>query len=236
MVPSDSEQKAYYDLRWTEQTYIAGYSLQRLIAILEALFVTQINNPKILDLGAGTGWLTSILNEIGPTEGIELSQKAVERARVKYPSIKLTAGNILDTKFKKGWYDIVVSQEVIEHVEDQESYISIAANCLRKEGYLILTTPNKRNIKYRTKMEIGETQPIENWLNISDLKKLLSKKFQVIYFKTIIPDFGNRQIFRLINSAKVNHILSVFKLGHFKNILLLKFDLGLHIVLLARRL
>ena len=40
-------------------------------------------------------------------------------------------------------FDVVVSQEVIAHVPDQAAYLEKAADVLRRDGYLIITTPNK---------------------------------------------------------------------------------------------
>ena len=82
----------------------------------------KIKEPIILDLGCGDGRLTSILGEFGYAEGLELSQKAVDNANKLYSHVNYFCGNALDYQLKQEFYDLVVSQEVIEHVWEQEAY------------------------------------------------------------------------------------------------------------------
>lgn len=233
------EQKKYYDSRWSESGYIGKFGLNRLIAILQLLNFTNLDqSTKLLDLGSGKGWLTSILSEFAPITGIELSHQAVENAMLKYPSVKFINGNIFEIPFEKSSFDIVVSQEVIEHVEDQDKYISIVAHCLKKGGFLILTTPNERNFRYWTESQLKSwnLQPIENWLNARELRKILEKDFEIVILKTIIPFWGNKGVYKLLNSPKLNLALNSVGLKNLKNYMLLKLGLGLHIVLLAKRI
>jgi len=236
-MPRIDEQKDYYNSRWANQEYINPFALQRLIAILEMLNDTDLEKPKILDLGCGTGWLTAILNEFGPTTGIELAPKAVEAAKYKYPAAEFLAGNVFELELPEKKYDIVISQEVIEHVDDQETYLKIATSFLRTGGYLILTTPNAYNLNHWTKEALvhWDLQPIENWLTMREVKRLLEKRFCVLKSMTIIDEFGTKGPYKVLSSVKINKILDVLKLKAFKNKLALRLGLGLHIVLLARK-
>ncbi len=233
------EQREYYNSRWGKQRYIKPIGLLRLMAILEAFHKTELICPRILDLGSGTGWLSSIFNEFGPTTGIELSPKAVERAHSNYPSVDFIADNLFENTLEEAGYDLVISQEVIEHVENQEAYISIIAHCLRKGGYLILTTPNARNLRYwrKEELESWNLQPIENWLTASGLKTLLNKGhlFEMQYSKTIVPFFGSKGIFRIIKAC-TTRLDRFLKRSKLKNSFLIGAGFGLHIVVLAKRL
>jgi len=234
--PSIDYQKEYYDNRWSDQKYINRFALKRLISILEALDITGLDKPRVLDFGCGTGWLSAILNEFGPTTGIELSEKAVSIARANYPGVEFICGNVFEVSLPKKTFDIVVSQEVLEHVEEQEGYVSIAAECLKEGGYLILTTPNALNFNYWTEnqLENWNLQPIENWVTIRKMKKLLKSKFHILMIRTIIAEFGSKGVYRIINSFKVNKLLHDLKLKNLKDRLCLRMGLGLHIVVLAK--
>src|SRR2546428_12776410 len=64
-------------------------------------------------------------------------------AEASYPHIPFLAGNVLTDTILSGHFDLVVSQEVLAHVDDQARYLEVAAEVLRPGGYLILTPANK---------------------------------------------------------------------------------------------
>lgn len=116
------KQKTYYNKRWSHFNYLNKLQLQRLNAILKAFENFGFKYPRrILDFGCGTGWLTSILNNLGPATSIDLSDKAIVTAKKKYPWIMFICDALFKHPFKKESFDIIVSQEVIEHVKDQKN-------------------------------------------------------------------------------------------------------------------
>ena len=76
-------QEVFYDDRWEGATFINKCKLERCRAVLGMLQKIPEQNPRIVELGSGTGWLTSILGEYGPTKGLELSPAAVGAANNK---------------------------------------------------------------------------------------------------------------------------------------------------------
>ncbi|MFW5879443.1 MAG: class I SAM-dependent methyltransferase [bacterium] len=191
-----------------------------------------------MDLGSGTGWLTAILNEIGPSTGVELSENTITASKKKYPSVEFIAGNFFEVDIQEKQYDIVISQEVIEHVDDQNAYLEIAFNSLKKGGYLILTTPNAHNFNHWTNKALDDwnLQPVENWMTINELKNLLLNKFRILKTKTVIAKFGSKGlIYKLLSSSKVNRVLESLRIKNFKDDSALSIGLGLHIVVLAQK-
>ena len=145
---SIEQQKAYYDKRWTHQGQLNSLQLRRAVKILDYFVIAKkaFKAPKVLDLGCGEGRLTSFLGEFAHVDGLELSEKAVSKARTLYPHVHFFHGNALTYEFDAEMYDVVVSQEVLEHIIEQEAYLNVCHRILKKGGYLILTTPNKRVI------------------------------------------------------------------------------------------
>lgn len=238
MQDSLEKQKLYYNNRWSQLTYLNNLQIHRLNEILQAIQKIDLANPKILDFGCGNGWLTSILNHIGPTVGIELSDRAVSLAKKMYPTPKFFCGNVFKHPFEKESFDIVISQEVIEHVLDQELYLELATSYLKKGGFLILTTPNAFNFNSWDKKALQSwgMQPIENWLNAKQLKKLLLKKgFKIVDMKTMISGYGTKGIFKIINSVKLNELLKLLKIKSPFDWIILKAGYGLHIFVLAKK-
>ena len=200
------EQRIYYNDRWSQSLYINELQLQRLNIILQAIQKLGLIHPRILDFGCGTGWLTSIINHIGPTTGIDLSNKAIAASKRTYPGVEFISGNLFEHPFQKASFDLVISQEVIEHVNDQERYLELVAKYLKVGGFLILTTPNAFNLKSWSKKELESwgMQPIEKWLTLRKLRKLLAAHFKVTEMTTIISGYGGKGQFALINSAHLN--------------------------------
>jgi 2-polyprenyl-3-methyl-5-hydroxy-6-metoxy-1,4-benzoquinol methylase len=194
------------------------WSLKRGETIVELVRSLAIEHPKILDFGCGTGWLTERLAEFGETTGIDLAERVIEAAQSRAPHLTFIAGDIFQMPLQSAYYNIVVSQEVIAHIPDQPAYLERAAEVLRSEGYLIITTPNK------FVMDRGDWPPqppehLEHWLTMRNLKRLLRRRFRILRTTTIVP-IGHHGILRFINSYKINAGLELFvsqkKLERFK--------------------
>ena len=207
--PSRAEQKQYWDERWNrvKDEYPHAWARRRGAAILAMLGPLALQHPRILDMGCGTGWFTEELARIGEATGVELSEAAVSLARSRYPHATFLAGNVLEMAFPAAHYDVVVSLEVIAHVEDQDGYLKQAAQALKPRGYLVITTVNKF---VHDRMDWSEDSPghIRFWLGRSSLRQLLSRHgFRVLRMTSVIP-MGHGGILRLVNSHKVNALVT----------------------------
>lgn len=230
-------QKTYYNNRWSNTSYLNSLQVERLVAIIQQFQKIDVDKPYILDLGCGKGWLSGVLSNIGPTTAIDLSDEAIAKARNLYPSVNFIAGDLFNIPIEEEKYNIVISQEVIEHVSNQKAYINIAASYLKKGGFLILTTPNKfvQNRRTEEEHEKWGLQPAENWLNSKELSKLLSERFEVFYLSSIILGYGSKGIFKFINSLKIKKILEVLSLKWSYYRILCHLRLGLHLIVLAKK-
>ena len=239
-MPSKGSQLQYYDDRWS-QSFSKGLNqleLKRLICILQMIDKIPIRDEmKILDLGCGRGWLSAILSHVGATTGIELSSEAVSQARKKYTFVEFREGDLFKVLTEKDTYDIVVSQEVIEHIEDQSGFVNLAADSVKMGGHFIFTTPNAWTQAHRTQEEHEKfgLQPIEKWIDRKGIKELLSLRFQVLEIRSIIDGFGSVGIFRIVNSCKLRKVLKGMGLHELFSRCLLRFDFGPHLVVLAKR-
>lgn len=184
-----SQQRDFYDARWTAKTFANRLQLDRTVAILSGLQQTGLKQPKILDVGCGTGWLTTILNRFGPTTGIELSPAAIEAAAHKFPDVRFLAGDV-STAIPGDGFDVVVSHEVLEHMADQPAHVAALTRAIRPGGWLILTTPNAARTQGR---ETHDAQPIENHVTARQLRDLLTPHFAVRDLRTIVGRRWHRQ-------------------------------------------
>jgi 2-polyprenyl-3-methyl-5-hydroxy-6-metoxy-1,4-benzoquinol methylase len=207
--PSHDEQKQYWDARWNrvKDEYPHVWARRRGAAILAMLRSLPLRQPRILDMGCGTGWFTEELAGLGEATGVELSEAAVALARSRYPHATFFAGNVLDMSLPAAHFDVVVSLEVIAHVEDQGAYLERAAQALKSGGYLVITTVN-RFVHDRTDWPEDSPGHIRFWLDRRAFRQLLSQHgFRVLRLTSVIP-MGHRGILRVVNSAKLNKVLT----------------------------
>jgi len=180
----DSSDNYYVDLfagkgEWSglypnsDETERLGTILRFLGAARKALSGDE--TLRILDVGCGRGWLTSMVQGYGRVEGVEPVKGVVEEARRRYPEMRFHDGNpqtLLDNGLAHA-YEIVICTEVIEHVpaSQQEEFVGAVSRLLKPGGYAIVTTPRG---KYRKKAARAgyAVQPVEDWLTEDQVRRL----------------------------------------------------------------
>lgn len=133
-------------------------SYKRLDKMLWLL--SGIDKPKsVLDLGCGTGYLSNILKQRYPNAkifGVDISNTALSRARKQYPSLTfVNADAERKLPFHNEHFDLVVSGEHIEHLKDVDTYLQEIFRITKKNGYLLLTTPNLASWLNRLLLLVG---------------------------------------------------------------------------------
>lgn len=104
----------------------AGYK-EILNTIFNEVMVKE--NSRVLDIGFGTGVLSSRLYEKGhQIDGIDFSQRMIDLAQPKMPNANLIEWDIAnglpgDMKIKK--YDFIVSTYTLHHLTDEEKVLLI---------------------------------------------------------------------------------------------------------------
>jgi SAM-dependent methyltransferase len=93
-------------------------------------------NARILDAGCGSGRNMVELAHFGTVTGVELSQTSVALARARDVG-EVIAGSALEMPFADDSFDLAVTLDVIEHLEDDLA----ALRELRRGGALLVTVP-----------------------------------------------------------------------------------------------
>lgn len=102
---------------------------------------------KVLDLGCGDGSNGEKLLELG----FEVKAFDMDRKRFKFhDKISFFEGNLQESlPYQDNDYDYVLFMEVIEHIYNPGFVISEISRVLKKNGKLILSTPNILNVSSR---------------------------------------------------------------------------------------
>ena len=110
--------------------------------------VTKAASPPalILDLAAAQGNFTLHLAELGyRVVWNDLRAELADYVRQKYEfgHVVYKSGNIFDLPPEMvGKFDVILATEVIEHVAHPDTFLHKLASLLKKDGTIVLTTPN----------------------------------------------------------------------------------------------
>lgn len=153
---------------------------------LEALiggFDAYRNNNRILDVGCGEGWMLEIAKNYGwEVYGTEYSPRAVEICEAK--GIKMYPGILDPEKMDVKEFDVILSSETIEHINNPKEDFGNITKLLRKGGLLYVTTPNFNSllrlllkskydiIKYPEHLSYYTRTTLNNLLSSCGLKKI----------------------------------------------------------------
>ena len=113
------------------------------------LFAEKLVSGKtVLDAACGEGYGSALLaRQAESVTGLDIDEAAVSHANQKYAGEKISffAGSIDRLPFPDDSFDVVVSFETIEHVDEkmQEAFLKEIRRVLKKGGSVILSTPNK---------------------------------------------------------------------------------------------
>ncbi len=106
--------------------------------------VLNIMKPKkILELGCGEGSLGQVLKRLTGAQvfGIDRSVSGLKLAEEKGILVKKFDLN-KGIPFNNNYFDLIISDQLIEHINDTDLLIKEAFRVLKRGGYLITITPN----------------------------------------------------------------------------------------------
>ena len=175
-----------------------------------------LKNFEILDIGCGGGLISEPMARLGANvTGIDASEKNIKIASLHSKKNKLKINYLnkspeqLDNQKK---YDLILSLEIIEHVENVDTYLKSCEKLLKKIGLMFTATLNRTLTSY-LKAIIG-AEYILRWLPIGthDWNKFikpeeLEKQLIDLNFRTI--DISGLSFNPIISKWKRSNNLSV---------------------------
>lgn len=198
-------EKSSMNLNFTGERFIPGtddYKLSMEHIQRYRCVKKLIAEKTVLDAACGEGYGCSILAESArKVIGIDISEETIRHAVIKYAdkdNLFFYQGNIAHlSNIETGSIDVVISFETIEHVnaETQRKFLKEIQRVLRRDGLLIMSTPNQRvysdMFQYKNEFHVHEftLETFQRFLK-SRFKniKLLSQSFEI---NCVITDGGD---------------------------------------------
>mgnify|MGYP003383426596 CR=1 FL=1 len=108
---------------------------------------TYCAGRRVLDFGCGSGYGAASLADVAESViAVDVSAEAVAFAADRYEAPNLSFRKIEGAgplPFEDDQFDVVLSFQVIEHVDDEAAYLREARRVLKPGGVMIIVTPNR---------------------------------------------------------------------------------------------
>lgn len=142
--------------------------------------VPLVKGKVVLDIASGSGYGTAMLAvEAKKVYGVDYDTEAINYAKKTFskPNTTFIRGSATAIPFSESTFDVIVSFETLEHIEDYQKFIQEIKRVLKDDGLFILSTPNDKEFPEGAHFHIHEFERKE-------LESLLKK-----YFKYTKPYF-----------------------------------------------
>jgi ubiquinone/menaquinone biosynthesis C-methylase UbiE len=156
---------------------------------------------KVLELGCGWGrGVDTLIQACDHYTGLDKNEPLINSLQAKYPKHIFQVADLPHlTKLKDNTFDFVVTFQVIEHIQDDNKFLSEAHRVLKPGGIIFLTTVNRAYSLSRNPWHIRE-------YSATELKALMEKYFPKVEAKGVQ---GSEKVwaYHAENKASVDKIM-----------------------------
>lgn len=175
-------------------------------------FFVKNNKKKVLDVGCASGSFVYFAKEAGLNPiGIDLDPDSIKFGQKE--GLDLRNGTLKSMKFKKESFDGIHLGDIIEHIKDPESFLKECLRILKKDGTIIISTPNTNSF-------------------FPKATKWLYKKLKIMWSHPTPPyhlfDFSDKNLIKLLKNnnleiknisySKIPLMYSIYHTGYFDNL------------------
>lgn len=190
---SQGDLRETYDARYAGdyRAQLSGYEKARWKA-LEHFIKNRLRNRRdlaVLDYGCGSGLYVELWERLFPDSRLsfcDISPVAGEKLATKYPKHRMAFGLVENQRasFSDNTFDVIVSVEVMEHVEHLDLYLTDIFRLLKPGGAFVWTTPcgNELSIEHVYAWLTGQVEPTQEgfrrwrWEDPTHLRRLKSRE------------------------------------------------------------
>ena len=150
-----------------EPSYVWRAGQERRLELVRAAAGSRTAG-RVLEDGCGVGmYLGKLAGSARQAVGLEIEHERALEARARAEQVLCAAGEHLP--FPTGHFDLLLSHEVLEHVQDDRAAVSEMVRVLRPGGRIVLFCPNRgypfetHGIYWRGRYHFGNA-PLVNYL------------------------------------------------------------------------
>jgi SAM-dependent methyltransferase len=166
-----------------------------------------IKNKKVVDFPAGNGVTSQIIKDLGGTAfAFDLFPEYFTVEDLSCENANIMEGIPLE----KATTDVVVCQEGIEHFSDQLKAFKEFNRILKKNGLLLMTTPNYSNLRARLSYMLAESERFNELMPPNELDSVWMANHEInkeIYFGHIfLIGIQKLRVLAKLAGFKIKHI------------------------------
>ncbi len=179
----------FYSLGYGNFSYLYFNTLFRHIK-------KYVKPGNVLDIGCAYGLMLQRFPNNTKKFGIDVSKHAISVAKKNLPRARLLTHNIEDKiPFPQNYFDLIICNDVLEHIEKPELALKNIIRVLKKGGVLYITSPNLNKLR---KLIFAKADKLEHHISMKSHKEYL-KMFKSHKLKVL----KNWTCFDIVESIKI---------------------------------
>jgi len=168
---------------------LSSLRLENFKELLSEIEACQPPGPKLLDVGCAHGWFLDLAGQSFEVLGVEPDHRVgVEAAK---PGRPIRLGYFPDALQPDEKFDVIVFNDVFEHIPDLEGVLAECHLRLNAKGLLVLNLPSSQGVFYRLARllnklglpgpfermwQVGLPSPHVHYFHLENLATLLKQK------------------------------------------------------------
>lgn len=128
-------------------------------------------NIKLLDLGCGQGHFTNEFKKRFPkfdVFGLDYSISAIDYANSNFKEIDFVVANAYYPPYPDEYFDIIVCNNIWEHVPDPLVLLNAISRVLKPNGLLIISTPSRYRLINILRILLGKNVVFMSGLHVTE--------------------------------------------------------------------
>lgn len=160
----------------------------------ELLSQVLVGKQRVLDVGCGEGFIIRRLQQRHPglcCTALDLDAKRIRLTKRLSPDMWVVEGNVYQLPFPDRTFDIVLVNELLEHLDDPHSALEQIEHATKR--YVICSSPNEpfftigNLIRGAHWPRLGRTPTHVNFWSRRAFVKLIAQYFKVIQVRSCFP-------------------------------------------------
>lgn len=141
-LPQEMQQHTYSIMYRVEESHWWFVGRRKIVSSFVERIVKDLppEQPRILDVGCGTGANLEMLSQFGSAEGVDVSVEALEFCEAR--GLKnVRRGEAEHLPYDNNSFDLVTGLDVVEHLDNDLAGLKEMRRVLRREGRILLFVP-----------------------------------------------------------------------------------------------